>query len=459
MNMLVWMRLLAACAEEAVDTGASTAPPTLDAACTEDPSAFSGLATEPTAVGTVLRATVSTRLEGVPWVAYADSKVRLEASVFNGSALLVGVGAGEAVSWRAVVDTPGGAVCSPPQEARAGLLPPDVPEVLVGGLPDGGGGYALTPILAENAVTATLIDPFGRVVWAHRLSDEGHRGPNRVQPSVDGLGIVAAVSAPQMESLAQVLRVDWGGTLRDGPVLRGGHTDMVELPDGAHAMLGWEIREVSPGRRMLGDTVVEVSPQGVERVVWSVFDSFTPRTDEGYFNTFYTADLSVEDWTHGSGLSYDPQDDDYLVTLRNLSLVVRVDRGGGMVWAAGGGRLNVPSGSPIEGPHSVQRVREDTYLVFNNGTPEQQGCSRATMVRIDPDTHAVEERQVFLADPCLGVAFLGDARVQEDGSVRVAWSSEGRLETFTAEGESRQTLDLPVGHAFGFVHPVALGRR
>lgn len=453
--------LVAACADPAHVADGAGDMPALDVACTEEAGAFGALSAETTEVPTVLRATFSTLLEGRRSVVFADSKVRLEAPVVGDAALLVGVGPGERVAWRAVVETAVGAVCSPVQGSETGLLPADVPEILVGGESDGGGGYVLTPIIAQDSVTATMIDPFGRVVWAHRMMDQAHLGPYRVRPSPDGLGIVAAASAPALDAVAEVMRVDWaGGERGQRSFLRGGHTDMTQLPDGTVAMLGWEIREVSPGRRMLGDTIIEVGPDGSERRVWGVFDSLTPRTDEFYTNTFYTADLSAEDWTHGSGLSYDAQNDDYLMTLRGLSLVVRVDRAGGhMAWAAGGGRLIVPSGSTIEGPHSVQRLYEDTYLVFNNGTPGQGGCSRAATVRIDPETHAVEARQVFEPDPCLEVIFLGDARAQADDSVRVAWSSEGRLETFTSEGESRQTLDLPVGHAFGFVEPVSLTRR
>jgi hypothetical protein len=453
--MLLWI----ACAGSEPGAKPEGALPVLDVACTEDAAAFADLASAPTDVATVLRASFTPVNPGSPWVAYADTRVRLEASVVDGNALLVGVGPGEPVAWRAMVDTERGTVCSPVQRAETGLLPSDVPELSVEGAPEGGGGFVLVPILAQDHVTSALVDPFGRVVWAHRAADEAHLGPYRLLPSRDGLGVVAALAAPSLEATAEITAVDWAGMDRGGPALRAGHTDLAELPDGTFAMLGWSIREVSPGRRMLGDTIVEVSPQGVERVVWSVFDAFVPRTDEYYRNTFYTADLSVEDWTHGSGLFYDVQQDDYLVTLRNLSLVVRVDRGTGtMVWAAGGGRLGVPDGSPIEGPHSVQRLGEDSYLVFNNGIPGE-GCSRAVELHIDPAGLGVEERRRYAGRDCEEVVFLGDARVQADGSVRVAWSSEGRMETFTAEGASQQILDLPVGYAFGFAEPVSLGRR
>jgi hypothetical protein len=444
---------LAACAEGAGPRPGEDGWP----ACDVDAAAFTDLRVESTSVGTLGRAVWTTELRGPARVAYAEDgrPVRTIPAREGGVALLVGVGTRSDVTWRVVVETEDGPRCSEARRYQTGLHDPDVPELMVTGA-DSSGDLAATVLLGSTGVHAVLLDADGRLVWSAHVADVPQFGPFRVRLAPDGRGLDVAYVAGAREQDGRVVRIDWDGEETGRVVVRGGHTDMAERPDGTVAMLGWDIRDVGGGRTLIGDTILERSPDGETRTLWSVFDAIEPELAYTYDNSFYPTMPDAEDWTHGAGLTYDEDDDSYLVALRRVSTVVRVDRRTGETLAVTGARTAGPQdGAAVDSPHSIEHLGGDRFLVFNTGGWGDGACSRATIFRAEAGgTGAAIERDVA-GDTCLRVAFLGNAAAQSDESLRVAWSSEGRLESYAPDGALLQRVDLPAGTGFGFVTPIA----
>ncbi len=80
---------------------------------------------------------------------------------------------------------------------------------------------------------------------------------------------------------------------------------------------------------VMADTVIELTPEGDIAWSWNTFDVLDPfRIGYNTIDSYWWVrgfDQHM-DWTHGNGLSYDPVDDSVLVSLRNQSAILKVDR-------------------------------------------------------------------------------------------------------------------------------------
>ena len=80
---------------------------------------------------------------------------------------------------------------------------------------------------------------------------------------------------------------------------------------------------------VMADTVVQITPGGEQVWSWNTFDYLDPFR-LGY-DTFWSywwvrGFDQYMDWTHANGLSYDESDDSILVSLRNQSAILKIDR-------------------------------------------------------------------------------------------------------------------------------------
>ena len=427
------------------DGGGATPPD-----CVEDAASFSGLSTSQTQAGPVLAAQWTTPLQGQATVWWSDGRVaglaREEAS--GDSALLIGPGPLSTVQWQVLVDTGQQVSCSPLQQATAGAAPASIPELTQSSSGQAGEALILVPILGVDTAQVVMIDPLGRVVWAR----QGDRYAYRAALSRDGLGVWAASQAWSAQDPATIQRFGLDGVLAQERTLLGGHTDLVELPDGAVAMLGWDLRDIK-GRKLLGDTIVEKGLDDVERRVWTIWDDYLPDMSKFYSTDFYVSDPTVEDWSHANGLHYAEADDSYLVTVGNMDMLIKVDRSSGqMLWSVGGiaPTVQTPEGL-IVSPHSVQQLHDGTYLVFNRGRDD---CSAIVHILVDPEAGQATLLSRYESPDCLQVIYLGDTRRTDDGHTYISWSSAGRLEELDAEGRTVRQVEASLGAVFGFIDPV-----
>ena len=90
---------------------------------------------------------------------------------------------------------------------------------------------------------------------------------------------------------------------------------------------------------IMADTVVQISPEGEIVWSWDTFDALDPyRIGYDTFWSYWWVRGFEEhmDWSHANGLSYDASDDSILVSLRNQSAILKVDRQSGNIkWILG----------------------------------------------------------------------------------------------------------------------------
>lgn len=439
--------LFSACAHKGGDTGGSAADPLANIDCTVDKSI--AVVARLTEVPTVARVEWDGTGSASAYIAFAgpDGSMHLTSSVADGELLLRGLWSQSTWRYRVVTDE-NPARCSAIASFTTGSVPAELPELAVNardasGVPD---GFIAVPVITEDARYVTVIDTNGRYVWAYHARETvygaafaGDRG-----------GLLYNQDAPSADEDGYVVDVGYDGQVRREVAIPSAHTDFVELPDGSMAALGWDIRRFGD-RKLLGDTVVEVAPNGDARRVWDAFDTFEPDLSQQYDKGWYRADPDVEDWSHANSISYDPATQSYLLTVSNLDTIVRIDRQTGeVVWTlAGDGQSgDYPVADPpiIDAPHSVFAMPNGDLMVFNRSMAD--GCSYAARISLDGGTAAITWS--YKADPCLFVYFLGQARPLDDGNLQVVWSTSGRIDLVDPGGNALWTLAAAAGAGFGF---------
>ena len=164
------------------------------------------------------------------------------------------------------------------------------------------------------------------------------------------------------------MEVDWQGRVlwevkhpehhHDGIRLKNGNIMLLcatELPAAI-------VRQVKGGRpgtefdggKMLADYLVEMTTGGDIVWEWRSWEHLDPAED------VLTAVQDVRDeWTHGNTISETP-DGDLILSFRNISTVIMVERGSGRIkW-----KLGAP---PLSGQHAPHILANGHMLLFDNG--------------------------------------------------------------------------------------------
>lgn len=240
------------------------------------------------------------------------------------------------------------------------------------------------------------VDHEGWIVWHHQL------------PATAGFGDVGAIIRPMpdgnlflMGAGEYYLITAGGQTLRSwtshptAPL--GWHHDGVLLPDGTLLGLGNELRQgfvpfVGAEANITDDVVVELDPGGSPVRKWSAFDTLDATRFPGPLSRQQL--LGGYDWSHGNSVHYRAADDTYLVSLRNQSWVVNVERASGRVaWVFGqDGDFELLEGQWFTAQHASAWFGDDLIL-YDNGAESTPRISRAVMYSLD--VNAMTARQVW----------------------------------------------------------------
>lgn len=273
-----------------------------------------------------------------------------------------------------------------------------------------------------NGGGVLLLDAAARVVWSYPAEDAGVDLAFRARVSLDGQAVLFNTLAPDAVQPGPIHRV----SLIDGSLetlsVRGGHVDFVEPEPGVVASLGWDIREVE-GRLILGDTLIERATDGTERVIWNVWDHFSP-------------DLSVS-WP---------------------TLYIADPASGTMSWvlAQSEGDLVPEDDGALSYPHSAECLADGGLLVFNRGVAsERDQPAFVTEFSLDEAGGSAATRWQYRDPEGVWVNNFGSAQRLPGGNTFVCWGSSGLLDEITPEGEIASRVAAPVGMAFGFAsrHP------
>ena len=325
-------------------------------------------------------------------------------------------------------DALGRVVQGPIQDVTTGALPRNLPDFrsTIDLTLDGLGPWLLTSCLSDNEHAAVVILTLdGGVVWYWQPGD-------------------AVVAAARFDALTGKVYgsafdpANGGyGYLFEIPVAGGdpvfyplpsAHHDTVRIDNGdggpLWAQLVTTFQEVD-GRFIAGDTLVEVSSDGVQRTVWNAFDHLTPTENSGWNLTPFPN--GEPDWTHANGLYYDDDEGAYYISLWWPEQVVKVDRAtGNTVWFMGGVENEFTFvGDSGFGPQHAPEFREGRLGLFDNRDATEG--SRAVEYRVDEAARTATLEWSYAPDDPQYALVLGDTTRRDDGSHLMAWGSTGDI--------------------------------
>ncbi|MES2644146.1 MAG: aryl-sulfate sulfotransferase [Myxococcota bacterium] len=437
-----------------VDKGDDTAPPEIvDNTLTVD-----GVHLELAAIETVVN---------VRWTTAAPSRARVTASFTDGTVvveesaadtahavLLVGLPPLTTVTVH-VEALDGGGVDE--ATTTTGASPSWMPDLLwTADAPDAAEpGFTVVPIFLSSASGVAVLDRRGRAVWTWPTT-EAELVPllTRARLSLDGEAILFNNAASGVGSPGDITRVSLDGSTVETVGITEGHIDFVEYTPGGYASLGWDLRVIDE-RKLVGDRLVERAPDGTEREVWNVWDHFAPDLSRTY-DHYYAADPDVEDWTHINGVTYDPTEDVYYLTMSYQSTVLKIDRQTGeQLWAltdTGVGDFANPGEDEfLELPHSVQPI-DGGVLVFNRSNFRQgTGCASADEIALDEALGEASLQWHYASETCLLIPYLGSAQRLPAGNTLVSWTNAGQLDEVTPDGVLTWRVNTALGAGVGFV--------
>lgn len=203
-----------------------------------------------------------------------------------------------------------------------------------------------------------IVDDRGEVIWYFRNhvgSGDARRINNGNLLLEEGDNLVA-----EIDMLGNIVR-HWHARQADPETVPAGsiavdtdtfHHEIVELPSGSLLTLSREARVMedfptsytepaapSAPATVVGDVIIEFARDGALLRQWSLLDILDPRRIgygslragndllENYSDM--RADAPPRDWTHANAVSYDPNDDSFIVSLRSQDAVIKVDRESG----------------------------------------------------------------------------------------------------------------------------------
>ena len=346
------------------------------------------------------------------------------------------------------------------------------------------GWYATTsgfasPNPARNGPYLIILDHYGAPVWykrtpspmmdLKRLSD----GRLAFTPSYGPFGVVPNQGywLTNLQGNPTIKHQTAGGLLTD-------HHDYVELnaATNSRAQVSYPIRTDgtlpfgSPDDTYSDGVIQEIDGDGNELWRWKMHEHFDPASSTFPQNFESTPGFDGTGWDvfHINAVDRDEVDGDYVVTVRHMDGVFRVNReadadhdAGDVEWTLGTPEARNPRtpgpaelvpqltivGDPFDGPKRPHdaRLNGDVLTMFDNRANTGQQ-SRAVAYRIDADAGTA----TMLWELRNSAPFTGDTlgSVQQTGdSVLVNWGAglQPLVEEFTPDGTRLMAIGLPFG--------------
>lgn len=297
-----------------------------------------------------------------------------------------------------------------------------------------------------NFSPAIAVDDAGEIVWYylpgnHRVHDVRRLNNGNlvyeVWPGTDGM--------IEIDMLGNIQRRwHFTGTAKDPapgsiPVETDSfHHDFAELPNGNFLLLSsehrviedWYTSETDPDApradaNVIGDVVVEFTPEGEVVNEWSLFDILDINRigynslREDFWAHHYDGVVEgiVYDWTHGNALIYEEEDNSFLMSVPYQDAVIKVSMDTGeLVWILGTHEnWNEPWSEKLLTPvgdvgwsykhHAITHTEHGTYLLFDNGAaraspyddkmPLADSYSRAVEYAVNEETMEVSQPWVY----------------------------------------------------------------
>jgi outer membrane protein assembly factor BamB len=232
------------------------------------------------------------------------------------------------------------------------------------------------------------------------------------------------------------LEADWNGKVlwevhqeghhHDGRLLKNGNVLLLcsrELPDGYdRRIVGGRPGSEAKGK-IWADYVVEKTKDGHIVWEWRTWEHLDPSRD---VITALQDDRS--EWTHGNAIMELP-DGNFLVSFRNISTIVKVDRQtGNVVW-----RLGAP---PLSGQHAPTPLPNGNILIFDNGPHRlDQSFPFSRVIEVNPSSNEIVWSYQEAVQTNFYSPRISNAQRLPNGNTLINEGLFGRFFEVTPEGE------------------------
>jgi hypothetical protein len=169
-------------------------------------------------------------------------------------------------------------------------------------------------------------------------------------------------------------------------------------------------------------------------------------------------DVASVDWTHVNGLTLDPLDNNYLVSLRGFCQILKISRTtGDVIWRLGGKSSDFtfigehPENAPYYfiGQHNIHRLANGDLLFFDNGSLQNQGplagrtYSRAVEYHLDETNLTATLVWEYRHTPDVLTPTEGIVKRFSNGNTYIGWVSaaqQGSGPVLTEVNASNQVM-------------------
>jgi hypothetical protein len=235
------------------------------------------------------------------------------------------------------------------------------------------------------------------------------------------------------------------------------HHTFNRMPNGNTLVLCWEkkTREEAIAKGRNPNTVKEdgVAPDYVQEVnkagkvvwEWHVWDHVGTGPDQFDLNFILPAKAGImggADWTHFNVVEYIPETDQIILNSRNFGEFYLINHKTGAMefrWgnpcATGKGKCPqfVDDGEEqMFGPHSVTRLDNGNFLIFDNGWQRPEG-NRSRVIEFDPKTKVIVWQYAPRSANSFYSAFQGSTQRLPNGNTLVTSTIQGHIFEVTAD--------------------------
>ena len=316
-------------------------------------------------------------------------------------------------------------------------------------------GWIITsPRFSSNLTYPMVIDPMGHQVFNELTPNQGFCFEHHPEGSLTWFSSLGGYWEVLDSSLQVTKTIGFDGANSD--------FHDIELQENGHALIfGREIvvvnvadsvpNPVDPERSLIDCLIQEQDTMG--NVVWSW------RGTENIPPTWCThcnwQSSLLDAYHHNAFQTLD--NGDILLCLRNMDLVVRIDKEtGDIVWSLGGPFSDftfATAGSAFKHPHDAQLIGEDHLILFDNGTGKPDAVSRGVEYVLDFESQVATQLQEWVHPDGSYASSQGSIQRLPEGGTLIGWGTAssddyggGMVTEYTAEGDLCGGIYFPSNH-------------
>jgi hypothetical protein len=227
------------------------------------------------------------------------------------------------------------------------------------------------------------------------------------------------------------------------------------LPNGDALIMAinYRVMDLSPwggpqAGTVFGNVLQRLTPAGNVVFAWDFLDHLSIESTDRLILNQLTPDSEL-DFTHANAIDV-TADGNYLVSMRHLSQVIKIDSTtGDLIWKLGGIGSNFAfEGDPLGGfsfQHAARELPNGNILLFDNGNGHNPPQSRAVEYQLDLDRFVATLVWQFNPEPHLFGLAMGFTQRLSNGNTLITYGFLPRVQEVSPSGQVLWDLQAPAG--------------